>query len=170
MDESADEPRAGSRPSDTAVVCDANAFNVRFLRAAMHKLGFAEVVDTRTVDDLIHQATVHQATVVVFDPAMRGGAGVDVIGPLRKAVPDALLVAFCSDDDLIGVVKAMGVVTVHKVGIMQLDALIATIQERLGRPVTGAEEGIPVADMATPVWDLVPSLANPEPEPTDPPV
>lgn len=162
MNESADVSRSGTRASDTAVLCDANAFNLRFLRAAMQKLGFAEIVETRTVHELVFQATARQAQLVVFDPAMQGGKGSDAIEPLLRDVQGILLVAFCSDDEGRRAAKAMDVVTVTKASIMQLDALIAAVEERLGRRVADQPEAIPVADMETPVWDLVPSLVNPE--------
>ena len=167
MTESADEPRA-TRGSETAVVCDTNPFNLRFLRAAMQKLGFAETVETRTIEDLVEQSAAHRAQLVVFDPAMQGGAGIDAIARLRAGAPDALLVAFCSDTEVTRLVAAMGVTTVEKVGIMHLDELIGVVEEKLGRTAAHEAEDIPVADMDTPVWDLVPSLVDP-PQPPDNP-
>ena len=164
MSESADASRSESRASETAVVCDANTFNLRFLRAAMQKLGFAEVVSTGTVHELVFQATARQAQVVVFDPVMDGG--LEAIEALQRDVPGLLVVAFCSDDDCRRAAKNLGVVTVTKTSMMQLDTLIATVEQRLGCQADEHPEGIPVADMDTPVWDLVPSLANP---PEDPP-
>ena len=167
MAESVDESRA-TRGSETAVVCDSSPFNLRFLRAAMQKLGFTEIVETRTVADLVHQSTARRVQLVVFDPAMQGGAGADAIALLQRGAPDALLVAFCSDADLTRMVAALGVVTVEKVGIMHLDELIAVVEEKLGRTATRQLEDIPVTDMDTPVWDLVPSLVDPPPPPTPP--
>ena len=168
MTQSADDPRPGAGAPETAIVCDTNAFNLRFLRAAMQKLGFGDVVESRNVDDLVAEATTRQPTVVVFDPAMQNAAGVDALEQLQQRAPRALLVAFCSDDELSRTIKAMGIVTVEKASILKLDALIATIQVKLGRTLAEQPEDIPVADMETPVWDLVPSLANPDPAPTAP--
>ena len=168
MTESADEPRA-TRGSDTAVVCDTNPFNLRFLRAAMQKLGFMEIVETRNIEELVERATARQAQLVVFDPAMQGGAGVDAIARLQGGAPDALLVAFCSDTELTRMVAALGIVTVEKVGIMHLDELIGAVEEKLGRTASRQPEDIPVADMETPVWDLVPSLVDPPEPPSTPP-
>ena len=162
MTESADDARSGMRADETAVVCDTNAFNLRFLRAAMHKLGFDDVVETRTVAELVARAIASRAVVVVFDPAMEHGAGVEAAETLQARVPSALLVAFCADDEITRTVKAMGIVTVEKASILKLDALIATVQDRLGRTVAVQPEDIPVADMETPVWDLVPSLVDPD--------
>jgi DNA-binding NtrC family response regulator len=167
MSESADEPRA-TRGSETAVVCDTSPFNLRFLRAAMQKLGFTQTIETRTLDDLVKQSAAHRAQLVVFDPAMQGGAGVDAIEALQRGAPDALLVAFCSDTELTRLVAALGIVTVEKVGIMHLDELIGVVEEKLGRTAAHEAEDIPVADMDTPVWDLVPSLVDPPQPPTTP--
>ena len=169
MDESADEARSGTRASETAVVCDTNAFNLRFLRAAMHKLGFEHVVEARSAKDLVNEAVEHRAQLVVFDPAMQNRAGVDAIHLLKEHAPQAFLVAFCSDVELARLVAAMGIVTVEKVGIMHLDALIAAVEKELGRTVAWQPEDIPPAtDMDTPVWDLVPSLVDPEPKGPEP--
>ena len=162
MPESADTSRSGSRAPEAAVVCDGNSFNVRFLRAAMEKLGFAEVVTTRTVSELVREAVAHRARVVVFDPSMQGGMGVDAVGPLQRGLPDALLVAFCADAAVSKAVADLGVVTVTKASMSQLDTLVATIEEKLGRTAEAQPEGIPVADLDTPVWDLVPSLVDPD--------
>jgi len=162
MSESADQPGSVTRAPETAVVCDGNPMNLRFLRASMQKLGFGQVIDTKNVTELVAQAAAHQPRVVVFDPAMHGGAGVDAIEPLRQRVPGALLVALCSDADLLPSLRKMDIVTVEKVGIMRLDTLVATVESRLGRSTDADAEEIPVADMDTPVWDQVPSLVDPD--------
>jgi len=163
MNESAaDEARTAARAPESGVVCDGNPMNLRFLRATMQKLGFGEVIDTKNVADLVAQATARQPRVIVFDPAMHGGAGVDAIEPLRQRVPGALLVALCSDPDLVPTLRKQDIVTVEKVGIMHLDALVATVESRLGRSAETSPEEIPVADMDTPVWDQVPSLVEPD--------
>jgi len=162
MSESADQPGSVTRAPETAVVCDGNPMNLRFLRASMQKLGFGQVIDTKNVTELVAQAAAHQPRVVVFDPAMHGGAGVDAIEPLRQRVPGALLVALCSDADLLPSLRKMDIVTVEKVGIMRLDTLVATVESRLGRTTDADSEEIPVADMDTPVWDQVPSLVDPD--------
>ena len=161
MSESADPPQVVTR-AETAVVCDGNPVNLRFLRASMQKLGFGAVIDTKNVTELVAQAAAHQPRVVVFDPAMHGGAGVDAIEPLRQRVPGALLVALCSDPELLPTLRKQDIVTVQKVGIMHLDALVATVENRLGRSAASDPEEIPVADMDTPVWDQVPSLVDPD--------
>ena len=74
------------------MVCDTSAFNLRFLRAAMTKLGYHQVIEAHTIDELVHKATVGQAELVVFDPAMQDGAGMDAIKDIQAAVPSALLV------------------------------------------------------------------------------
>src|SRR3954467_600208 len=109
MTESADNQRAVA-PTETAVVCDSNPMNLRFLRATMQKLGFGEVIDTKNVADLVAQATARQPRGIVFDPAMPGGAGVDAMEPLRQRVPGALLVALCSDIDLLPSLRKMDIV------------------------------------------------------------
>lgn len=163
--DSADEPGVESQASGTAVVCDPNTVNLRFLRAAVQKLGFDDVVTTKNVAELVAQATAHQPALVVFDPAMNGGAGIDAIEHLRRGAPEALIVGFCSDAELSAAARAMGLVTVAKLNMLQLDELVATVEEKLGRAVKAGGEEIPVADMDTPVWDLVPSLPDPEPDP-----
>ena len=162
MSESADQPRTATLAPETAVVCDGNPVNLRFLRATMQKLGFGSVIDTKNVAELVAQATAHQPRVVVFDPAMHGGAGVDAIEPLRARVPSALLVALCADQEILASVRTMDVVTVEKVGIMHLDTLVATVESRLGRSAASDPEAIPTADIDTPVWDQVPSLVDPD--------
>jgi len=162
MDESADQPPPATR-DESAVVCDGNPMNLRFLRATMQKLGFGEVIDTKNVADLVAQATARQPRVIVFDPAMHGGAGVDAIEPLRQRVPGALLVALCSDVDLLPSLRKMDIVTVEKAGLMRLDNLVAAVESRIGRATDADAEEIPAAtDMDTPVWDLVPSLVDPD--------
>ena len=161
MDESADTPATAARAPETAVVCDGNPMNLRFLRATMQKLGFGEVIPTKNVTELVAQAAAHQPRVVVFDPAMHGGAGVDAIEPLRQRVPGALIVALCSDAELMPSLRKQDIVTVEKVGIMRLDNLVSAVESRLGKSAEHGEE-IPVADMATPVWDQVPSLVDPD--------
>lgn len=148
------------RASATAVVCDTSAFNLRFLRAAMTKLGYRKVVEAHDIDDMVHKATVAQAELVVFDPAMQNGLGIDAIHELKAAVPHAFLVAFCSDEALARSVQWQGLVTVPKRSILQLDALIAAIRSELGDEAVIEPEAIPVADMAIPVWDEVPSLVD----------
>jgi len=73
-----------------------------------------------------------------------------------------LLVALCSDADLLPIVRSQGILTLEKVGIMRLDALVAAVEQRLGRAAAPDAEEIPVTDMDTPVWDLVPSLVDPD--------
>jgi len=162
MSESADQPGSATRAPETAVVCDGNPMNLRFLRATMQKLGFGQVIDTKNVADLVAQATARQPRVIVFDPAMHGGAGVDAIEPLQQRVPGALLVALCSDADLLPSLRKMDIVTVEKVGIMHLDALVTTVESKLGRSAHTDPEEIPVTDIETPVWDQVPSLVDPD--------
>jgi DNA-binding NarL/FixJ family response regulator len=149
-----------SRACRVAVVCDTSAFNLRFLRAAMAKLGYTDVLEAHNVEELVHQATVGQAELVVFDPAMQDGAGIDAINDLKAAVPNAFLVAFCSDDAMARSMKWQGLVTVPKRSILQLDALIAAIRSELGQADVIEPEAIPMADMAIPVWDQVPSLVD----------
>jgi DNA-binding NarL/FixJ family response regulator len=160
MSVSAGEVESAARVHGTAVVCDTSAFNLRFLRAAMTKLGYRQVIEAHIVDELVHKATVGQAEVVVFDPAMQDGAGLDAIKDLQVAVPNALLVAFCSDDAMTRLVRRQGNITVPKRSILQLDALIAAIQSELGLEPIVEPEAIPVADMGISVWDLMPSLVE----------
>ena len=87
------------------MVCDTSTFNLRFLRAAMTKLGYHQVIEAHDIEELVHKATVGQAELVVFDPAMQDGAGLAAIKDLRAGAPNALLVAFCSDDEMIRSVK-----------------------------------------------------------------
>lgn len=160
MSVSAMEVGSAARAQATAVVCDTSTFNLRFLRAAMTKLGYHQVIEAHSIDELVHKATVGQAELVVFDPAMQDGAGLDAIKDLQAGVPNALLVAFCSDDAMVRSVKWQGLVTVPKRSILQLDALIAAIQSELGQDAVVDPEAIPVSDVAIPVWDLVPSLVE----------
>ena len=156
-------PEVGSaaRAQATAVVCDTSDFNLRFLHAAMTKLGYHQVIEVHTIEELVRKATVGQAELVVFDPAMQDGAGLDAIKDLQLALPMALLVAFCSDDAMTRSVKWQGIIAVPKRSILQLDALIAAIQSELGRDAVAEPGAIPVLDVAVPVWDLVPSLVDP---------
>ncbi|MEY2430644.1 MAG: hypothetical protein QOC92_369 [Acidimicrobiaceae bacterium] len=149
-----------SRGLGVAVVCDSNAFNLRFLRAAMTKLAYREVVETRTVEELVHRCTVMQPELIVFDPAMEDGAGLEAIEALQTAAPDALLVAFCSDQNLARSLQRQGVTVVEKISLLKVDKLLATIEAVLGHIVIDEPGAIPAADMVTPVWDLVPSLVN----------
>ena len=160
MSGSAREDGSTARGRATAVVCDTSAFNLRFLRAAMTTLGYDEVVEVHDLDHLVHAATVGRADLVVFDPAMQDGAGLDVIKDLQAGVPNALLVAFCSDDVMMRSVTGHGTITVAKSSIMQLDALIAAIQAELGHDLVVAPEAIPVADIGIPVWEQVPSIVE----------
>jgi DNA-binding NarL/FixJ family response regulator len=160
MSASATQVGSAARAQPTAVVCDTSAFNLRFLRAAMTKLGYLLVIEAHDIEEMVHKATVGQAELVVFDPAMQDGAGLDAIKELQAAVPNALLVAFCSDDTMTRSVRGQGIISAPKRSILQLDALIAAIQSELGRETIVQPEAIPVADMAIPVWDLVPSLVE----------
>ena len=110
---SAPEVGSAARAQATAVVCDTSDFNLRFLHAAMTKLGYRQVIEVHTIEELVRKATVGQVELVVFDPAMQDGAGLDAIKDLRAAVPDALLVAFCSDDAMTRSVKWQGIITVQ---------------------------------------------------------
>src|SRR5688500_4173352 len=132
MSGSAGDDESPSRAQAAAVVCDAKTFNLRFLRAAMMTLGYEDVFEARDLDQLLHVAKEARADPVVFDPAMQDGAGLDANKDLQAAVPDALLVAFCSDDAMTRTVKWDGIVTVAKRSILQLDALIAAIRSELG--------------------------------------
>jgi DNA-binding NarL/FixJ family response regulator len=160
MSVSATQVGSAARAQATAVVCDTSTFNLRFLRAAMTKLGYVQVIEAHTIEELVHRATVGQPELVVFDPAMQDGAGLDAIKVLQSAVPNALLVAFCSDDAMTRSVRGHGIISAPKRSILQLDALIAAIQSELGRDPIVQPEAIPVDDMAIPVWDLVPSLVE----------
>src|SRR5258705_5167290 len=91
---------AFARSEGSAVVCDASGFNLRFLRAAMIKLGYCQVLEAKTLEELEDKATVMQPDLVVFDPAMEDGAGLDALNVLRTAAPNTLIVAFCSDDSV----------------------------------------------------------------------
>ena len=144
------------------MVCDTTPFNLRFLRAAMMTLGYDQVIEAHDLDELVPAAATAHADLVVFDPAMEDGAGLDAIKNLQAAVPDALLVAFCSDDAMIRTLNWEGILTVAKRSIMQLDALIAAIQSELGQDPVVESEGIPVADIGIPVWEEVPSLIEDE--------
>jgi CheY-like chemotaxis protein len=154
--------RVGSaaRAQATAVVCDTSPFNLRFLRAAMTKLGYHQVIEAKSIDELVHKATAGQAELVVFDPAMQDGAGLDAIQNLRSECPDALLVAFCSDEAMARSLNWKGLITVPKRSILQLDALIVAIQSELGHDPIVEPEAIPVSDVNVPVWDQVPSLVD----------
>jgi DNA-binding NarL/FixJ family response regulator len=160
MSVSATQDGSPSRARSTAVVCDNSAFNLRFLRAAMAKLGYTEVVEAHDLEELVREAALTQAELVVFDPAMDDGAGIDAINDLKAAVPNAFLVAFCSDDAMSRSVKWQGLVTVPKRSILQLDALIAAVRSELGSGTVIEPGGIPVTDIAVPVWDEVPSLVE----------
>jgi DNA-binding NarL/FixJ family response regulator len=160
MSGSAREDGSTARARATAVVCDTSAFNLRFLRAAMTTLGYEVVIEAHDLDELVQAATARRADLVLFDPAMQDGAGLDVIKDLRTAVPNALLVAFCSDDAMTRSIKAQGIVSVAKSSIMQLDALIAAIQTELGHDPVVEPEGIPVTDIGIPVWEQVPSIVE----------
>src|SRR4051812_15655945 len=124
MSVSATQGGSTSHARATAVVCDSSAFNLRFLRAAMAKLGYSDVVEAHDLAELVDKATRVQAELIVFDPAMEDGAGLDAINDLKAAVPNAFLVAFCSDDAMARSVNWQGLVTVPKRSILQLDALI----------------------------------------------
>jgi CheY-like chemotaxis protein len=160
MSVSATQVGPTARANATAVVCDTSAFNLRFLRAAMTKLGYHQVIEAHDLAELVHKATVGQAELVVVDPAMEDGAGIDAIKQLRAAVPTVLIVAFCSDDAMARSVQWQGIITVPKRSILQLDALIAAIQSEFGLEAVVEPEAIPVDDVAIPVWDLVPSLVD----------
>jgi ActR/RegA family two-component response regulator len=160
MSVSAGEVGAAARAQATAVVCDTSAFNLRFLRAAMTKLGYHQVIEANSIEELVHKATVGQAELVVFDPAMQDGAGLDAIKDLQAGIPNALIVAFCSDEAMARSVEWQGMITVPKRSILQLDALIAAIQSELGQEAVVEPEAIPVDDVSVPVWDLVPSLVD----------
>jgi CheY-like chemotaxis protein len=160
MSVSAHEVGLAARAQATAVVCDTSAFNLRFLRAAMTKLGYHQVIETHSLDELVNRTTLGQPELVVFDPAMEDGAGLDVMKQLSAAVPTALIVAFCSDDAMARSVQWQGTITVPKRSILQLDALIAAVRSELGQEAVVEPEAIPVDDVAIPVWDLVPSLVD----------
>jgi ActR/RegA family two-component response regulator len=160
MSVSATQNSESSRAQGTAVVCDSSGFNLRFLRAAMASLGYREVMEVNTIGELVHTSTVMQPELVVFDPATEDGAGLDAINDLRAASPDTLLVAFCSDEAMARSVQWHGIITVPKRSILKLDALIAAIREEFGQEQPIEPEAIPVADVAVPVWDLVPSLVE----------
>ena len=160
MSGSAGDDESPSRAQTTAVVCDAKTFNLRFLRAAMITLGYYDVFEAHDVGELVHVACGARADLVVFDPAMQDGAGLGAIRDLRTALPDALLVAFCSDDAMTPALERDGIITVAKRSILQLDALIAAIQAELGCEPVVTPEGIPVTDIGIPVWEEVPSLVE----------
>jgi ActR/RegA family two-component response regulator len=160
MSVSAHEVGSAARAQATAVVCDTSAFNLRFLRAAMTKLGYRQVIEAHSLDELVNKATTTQPELLVLDPAMEDGAGLDVMKELSAAVPSALIVAFCSDDAMARSVQWQGTITVPKRSILQLDALIAAIRAELGQEAVVEPEAIPVDDVAIPVWDLVPSLVD----------
>ena len=162
MNGSAGEDESPSRAHGTAVVCDAKTFNLRFLRAAMITLGYDDVVETHDLVELLRAARDQRPDLVVFDPAMQDGAGLDAIRQLQAAGSRALLVAFCSDDAMARSLQSEGIVTVAKRGILQLDALIAAIQAKSGRDLVVEPESIPVADVGIPVWEEVPSLVEGE--------
>jgi DNA-binding NarL/FixJ family response regulator len=162
MNGSVGDDESPSRAHGTAVICDAKTFNLRFLRAAMNTLGYDDVVETHNLDELLRTAKTSRADLVVFDPAMEDGAGLDAIRELRGALPSALLVAFCSDETMTRSVTTESVITVAKRGILQLDALITAIQARSGRDLVVEPESIPMADIGIPVWEEVPSLVEGE--------
>jgi DNA-binding NarL/FixJ family response regulator len=160
MSVSATQERSFARNQGSVVVCDASSFNLRFLRAAMTKLGFRQVLEAKTLEELEHKATVMQPDLVVFDPSMEHGAGIDLIKGLQSSSPETLIVAFCSDENLARTLKLMGITMVEKVSILQVDLLVATIQSALGLSPVIEPEAIPVNDIAIPVWDQVPSLVE----------
>ena len=152
--------RALARGQGSVVICDGNGFNLRFLRAAMMKLGFAKVLEAKTLDELEDKARVVEPELIVFDPAMQDGAGVDAMKTLREISPESVLVAFCSDDTIGRTMGWLGVTVVPKHSIMHLDVLVSAIEGALGLAAIEEPEAIPTTDMATPVWDLVPSLVE----------
>jgi DNA-binding NarL/FixJ family response regulator len=144
----------------SAVVCDGSGFNLRFLRAAMVKLGYRQVLEAKTLDELEHKVCVMQPDLVVFDPAMEDGAGLDLLKVLAADSPDSSIVAFCSDDSMARSVKWLGFTTVEKISILQVDALVAAIEVITDR-TADVPDVIPNVDVSTPVWDQVPSLVQP---------
>lgn len=147
------------RSHGSAVVCDANGFNLRFLRAAMQKLGYTQVLEAKSLDELEHKVCVMQPDLVVFDPAMESGAGLDLLKVLHSDAPETTLIAFCSDESMARAVKGLGFTTVEKVSILKTDALVAAI-ERVTNRRAATGNGIPSLDVAVPVWDEVPSLVD----------
>ena len=160
MSVSGEVPAASAPGGESAVVCDASGFDLRFLRAAMIKLGYRQVLEAKTLEELEAKATVMQPALIVFDPAMEDGAGLDVLNVLQQVTPDTLLIAFCSDDSVARSVKCLGLTTVEKVSILKVDALVAAIEEARGAAMDHDDDAIPVTDVATPVWEEVPSLVE----------
>src|SRR4051812_38051926 len=121
-----------SRSAGSAVVCDASGFNLRFLRAAMTKLGYVQVLEAKSLEELENKAMVMQPALIVFDPAMEDGAGIDTLKRLHDSAPATMLIAFCSDESIARSVKWLGITTVEKVSILKVDALVAAIENALG--------------------------------------
>ncbi len=160
MSVSGSDAVAFPRSQECAVVCDASGFNLRFLRAAMTKLGYRQVLEAKTLEELEDKTGVMHPDLVVFDPGMEDGAGLDAIKRLQSVAPETLLVAFCSDDSVARSVKWLGLTTVEKVSILKVDALVAAIESALGQRALPDADAIPVTDVATPVWEEVPSLVE----------
>src|SRR5690348_2103913 len=121
MSVSAESAMGFSRSEGSAVVCDASGFNLRFLRAAMSKLGYQRVLEAKTLEELENKAMVMQPDLIVFDPAMEDGAGLDVLKAISEVAPHTLIVAFCSDESIARSVKWLGITTVEKISILKVD-------------------------------------------------
>lgn len=160
MSVSASEGAAATRGAGSVVICDSSGFNLRFLRAAMTNLQYGHILEAKTLEELFHKAEVMKPDLVVFDPAMEDGAGVDAIHTVRTISPDTVLVAFCSEDVIGRAVNALGITTVPKRSLLKVDVLVAAIEHAAGRTAASNAESIPAADVAAPVWDEVPSLVD----------
>ena len=106
--------------------------------------------------------TVHHDTTFASLRVVNIAEGLDLVSltqivawdlPLTKKLSDQ--VAKLAHDSNFG-----NVTMVEKVSLLKVDNLLEAIEAVLGHIATDAPEAIPVADMVTPVWDLVPSLVE----------
>jgi DNA-binding NarL/FixJ family response regulator len=106
-----------------AILFERDPFNRRFIRAAIRGCGYTDIVEAFDLEAFVKEAADRQPDLLVLDPAVEEGAGMQALTDAAQAAPAALAIALSSDTELLAQAVALGMTAVKKVSVVKLDPL-----------------------------------------------
>jgi hypothetical protein len=106
-----------------AILFERDPFNRRFIRAAIRGCGYTDIIEAFDLEAFVDEAAARQPDLLVLDPAVEEGAGMQALTDAALAAPGALAIALSSDTDLLALASVRGMTPVKKVSVVKLDPL-----------------------------------------------